>query len=388
MTLVPLRYTYRSLFVRGSATLLTIFSIAATVAVLAAVLALQQGFANMSVERGSESTAVILRQGAKSEGESGIRRADADIIVKGSEEIATDAQGRPMAASEIYLAVRREKFQGGETNVPIRGVEPMTFAIHGDDVRIVEGENLTFGRDEVIVARRLTDRIPNCRLGDPRPQHDPVSRGGDLRGQGLLRLGDLGRRRADDGSARAARVLARDRAGRVARGALRSQRPPRREQTGHRQAMSEREYLQAQTGALSAVLVGLGTLLALLMGLAAIFTGTNSMLSALSSRTQEIGILLSIGYRGVAIFFAFLLEAILLGLLGGLLGCVLVLPLNFFETGTTNFDTFTETTFRFQTTPFVLTAAVVFAMLLGLVGGTIPAWRASRLRPVEALRRA
>ena len=122
------------------------------------------------------------------------------------------------------------------------------------------------------------------------------------------------------------------------------------------------------------------------MGLGAIFTGTNSMLAAIGARTHEIGILKAIGYRPLPIFLSFLGEAVLLGLLGGLLGCVLVLPFQGAETGTMN-ETFSEVTFAFRTTPFVMVTAVSFAMLLGLVGGLFPASRASAITSTQALRR-
>jgi putative ABC transport system permease protein len=113
----------------------------------------------------------------------------------------------------------------------------------------------------------------------------------------------------------------------------------------------------------------------------------NTMLAALAARTHEIGILLSVGFRPFAIFVSFLFEALLLGLLGGAIGCLLALPLNGIETGTTNWDTFTEIAFSFRLTPQVLVTAVIFSLALGLFGGAIPAFRAARLAPTEALRR-
>jgi len=150
---------------------------------------------------------------------------------------------------------------------------------------------------------------------------------------------------------------------------------------------TEREHLSAQTGMLSGVLLGLGGLLAVIMGIAAVFTATNTMLAALSARTHEIGILLSVGFRPLPIFLSFLLESVLIGLLGGLVGCLLALPINGIETGTTNFATFTEVAFAFRLTPTVLLTAAIFSLVLGLIGGAWPAWRAARMAPTEALRR-
>jgi putative ABC transport system permease protein len=151
--------------------------------------------------------------------------------------------------------------------------------------------------------------------------------------------------------------------------------------------MTEKQYLESQTIFLSFALIYLGGALGLIMGLAAIFSATNTMLSAVAARTPEIGILLSMGFRRFPIFVSFLLESLLLGLLGGLAGCLMALPFNGIETGTMNFQTFSELQFAFKVTPTVLATAVTFAVLLGLLGGALPAWRASRMTPTDALRR-
>jgi hypothetical protein len=147
--------------------------------------------------------------------------------------------------------------------------------------------------------------------------------------------------------------------------------------------MTEREYLKKQTGPLSAMFVILGGFLSVVMGVAAAFTGTNAMLAALAARTHEIGVLLATGFRPYAIFVSFLFEAAILGLLGGILGVLIVLPLNGMRTGTTNFSTFTEVSFPFRTTPFAMAVAVAFAILLGLLGGAFPALRAARMTPTR-----
>jgi ABC-type antimicrobial peptide transport system permease subunit len=151
--------------------------------------------------------------------------------------------------------------------------------------------------------------------------------------------------------------------------------------------MTERAYLESQTAMLGGMLAVVGGILGSVMGLAAVFTAMNTMLAALAARSHEIGILLAVGFRPLPIFASFLLEAVLLGLLGGALGCVLALPLNGIETGTTNWNTFTEVAFAFRMTPEVLTTSALFSLLLGLLGGALPAWRAARLAPTEALRR-
>jgi len=388
MASVPLSYNLRSLLVRRGATLLTVLSIAATVAVLAGVLCLQQGFATMQAEHGRDDLAVFLRPGANSEGESGMDLERAQILLKETPEVQKGTDGKPLAAAEMFLAVSLPKIDGGQTNVPIRGVQPATFAIHGDALKIIAGRNLTPGTDEIIVGTAIAERIQNCRIGDQLVLNvTPFQVVGIFEARGSYRCelwGDVDRMQHALQSPNFNRILAKLEPGRKAADLnerLKDDvRTPAKVQT-------EREYLIAQTGKLSGLLQFIGWFLAVVMGIAAVFTGTNAMLASIGARTREVGILLATGFRPFAVFRSFLFEAATLGLLGGLVGCVLVLPLDGMQTGTTNFDTFTDVAFAFRFTPRVLITAVVFALLLGLVGGALPALRAARLLPTQALRR-
>jgi putative ABC transport system permease protein len=269
----------------------------------------------------------------------------------------------------------------------MRGVEPATFAVHGDALQIIAGRRITPGADELIVGEKLVARIANCRVGDTlRINVTPFKIVGTFRGKGgyeseiwgdLDRLGEALQRPVRS------RVIAKikpntDLAAIEARYTDDKRLQPK--------VQTEQEYLQSQTKALSITFTAIGLFLSVLMGIAAVFTGTNAMLSAIAARTHEIGILQSIGFRPFAIFSAFLLEALVLGILGGVVGCMLVLPFQGRETGTMN-QTFSEVVFAFRTTPTVMVAAIAFASLLGLVGGALPALRAARMKPTQALRR-
>ncbi|MBL8725400.1 MAG: ABC transporter permease [Planctomycetes bacterium] len=388
MALVPFRYNLRSLWVRGASTLLTLCAVAATVAVLAGMLSLQQGFVQLFQERGRDDLAVFLRKGATSEGESGLTREQCAILQKEVPEVEKDAEGRPLASAELFLAVRLRKFDGGETNVSIRGVEPATFAIHGDDVRIRDGQNFTPASDELIVGAGLVGRIANCRIGDVLRINTVDFRiVGIFEGKGGYRSelwGDLDRLSAALQRPVRSRVLAKVRADTDLAAVQTRYESDLRVQP---KVESERQYLASQTQRLSLTFAILGGFLASVMGLAAVFTGTNSMLAAIASRTHEIGILKALGFRPLPIFVSFLLEATLLGFLGGALGCLLLIPFQGAETGTMN-QTFSEVTFAFRTTPAVMVQSIVFAGLLGLCGGAYPALRAARMAPTQALRRA
>ena len=386
---VPLRYNWRSLFVRKTSTLLTVLGIAATVTTVGGVLALQQGFSRLYADNGRDDVGVFLRPGATSEGLSMFSRELAQKIVKTTPAIATTDAQQPLASMECFLAVRLfKKGGGGETNVSIRGVQPSTFELRGDRFRIVEGERFTPGNDEIIVGRRLVDRIENCAIGDVlQINTTPLRVVGVFECEGPFESeiwGDFERLKSALQLFGPNRVVAQLKPGTDV-AALNAALETSKETPA--EVQTERDYLASQTEILSSVLVFLGTFLGLVMGIAAVFTATNTMLAAVANRTHEIGILLSNGFRPLPIFLSFLLEAAVLGLLGGALGCLFLLPLNGIETGTTNFATFTEVAFGFRITPRVLLTAVLFSVALGLVGGAWPAWRASRLKPAVALRR-
>ncbi len=387
MALVPISYNLRSLAVRRAATTLTVLGIAATVATVAGVLALQQGFASLYAESGREDLAVILRPGATSEGVSQFRREGASKIAKSRSEFAEE-DGQPLASMEVYLAVRRFRVDGGETNVPLRGVQPATFKIRGDELRMLDGRNFTPGTDEVIVGHRVAGRIQDCELGDTLTINTTPFRvvgvfdcegpfDSEIWGDFDRMLNALER----FGPNRILAKLVPDTDIEALDKRLRA------EPDSPAAAQTERGYMTGQTGMMTFILVFLSGFLGTVMGVAAVFTDTNTMLSAIAARTHEIGILLATGFRPVPIFLSFLFEATVLGLLGGLLGALLVLPLNGIETGTTNWETFTEVAFAFRISPPVIATAILFSLVLGLLGGAWPAWRAARLRPTEALRR-
>jgi putative ABC transport system permease protein len=402
---VPLSYNLRSLFVRKSATLLTVLGIGATVAIVSGVLALQQGFRSMFTGGGREDVAVFLRPGANSEGDSQFSRERGLKLIKSVPEIEVGPLG-PLASMEAYLAVLLAPSRGGLTNVPLRGVQPATFEIRADELHVIEGVNFQPGSDELIVGRRLVDRIQNCHIGDVIELNKtpfrvvgvfdhPGQFGGEI-------WGDMDRLLAAMGRYGPNRVIAKLKPGVVVGApdpaqAMFSDDPPEpvpdslaarllKDNEVPAKVYTEQQFLASQTVMLSFMLIGLSGALGLIMGLAAIFTATNTMLSALAARTHEIGILLALGFRPIPIFFSFLFEALVLGMMGGLAGCLLALPFNGVEAGTMNFQTFTEMAFAFRVTPLVLGIAIAFAIMLGLLGGAWPAWRAARVKPTTALR--
>jgi putative ABC transport system permease protein len=387
--LVPFRYPFRSLAVRWSPSVFSALGIGLTVAVLGGVLSLREGFQSLVGETGRDDVLVYVRPGAQSEGESIVRYPKDSAVLMTRPEIARDETGAPIAACESYLGINLEKSDGsGTTIVPVRGVEPMSFRIQGERLRVVDGRMPAFGADEVIVGRPLSKRIRDCRVGDTLVFNvTPFKVVGLFTHDGAYASevwGDVVRITGATQRPFRQRLVALLAPGHdVSKIAAEIENDP---QTPMK-LQTERAYFAAQTSNLGGVLMVLATILTILMGTAAVLGAVNTMLAAVGARTREVGILVSLGYRGFSVFLSFLLEAGIIGLAGGLLGCLIVLPLNGLETGTTNWNTFTEVAFAFRVTPALLLRAVVVAVTLGLLGGAFPAWRASRLVPTAALRR-
>ncbi len=362
-----------------------------TVAVLCGVFALRQGFESLLATTGSERVAVYLRPGAQSEGESGITLEKIRKLRIERPEVARDPDGNPLAAGESYIALflSRKGSEGDEVNVPLRGVEEASFRIHDHAPRIVDGRAFAFGADEVIVGRSVSERIENCGIGDiVRINVTPFRVVGvfaSASAYGSEIWGDVDRVTAALQRPLRQRVVAR-----LADGWTAEQVAAELEDDKElaMKVLSEKAYYQSQTTVLSGVLTGLGVFLTVVLGVAAVLGAANTMLAAVGSRTREVGILRAMGFKRGAILLAFLIEAGLIGLLGGVLGALLVLPLNGLETGTLNWNTFTEVSFAFRVDASLLMTAVGIAVFLGVLGGLVPAWRASQLRPIEALRRA
>jgi putative ABC transport system permease protein len=385
--MLPLRYSLRNVTVRSSSALLSMLGIALTVAVFAGVISLRDGFRSVYETRGAEDVLVYLRPGAKSEGESIIRREDAAILIKERPEILRDEQGQPLAAAELFLAIYMDLADGGTTNVPIRGIQPMSIQLMGDELRKLSGRWLTWGTDEVVVGKPLTERMKNARVGDTllinlTPfkvvgvyEHDGAQ-GGEVWGDVERLMEALDREFFQ-------RVVARVKPDTDVDAVIAEMASARRATSS---VATEKDYLAAQSTALAAQLQFLAFFLTVIMGASAVLGAMNTMLASVSARTHEVGVLLALGYGRLSIFLTFLLESALIGLVGGAAGILLTLPFDGMGTGMMNFNTFTDVSFAFRVTPDLMLTSAVLAFVLGLVGGVLPAWRAARLVPVDALR--
>ncbi|HMS18140.1 MAG TPA: ABC transporter permease [Planctomycetota bacterium] len=402
---IPWQYNIRSVFYRKAATLFTVAAVALTVAILVILLAVGRGFTSAVSETGSIKNIVCMRNGATSEGESIITRDQLNTL-GGLPGVARDEGGAPLIAGEMYAAVSLERVGGGATNIPVRGVSASSFLVR-DTVKLIDGRLFTPGSREVVVGESVLGRIEGCQVGGSiRISKDPwsvvgvISDGGrsfssEIWGDAevllqafnrtafnvaILRIAegtDLGGAPTYEGPV-TSRVQVKPGTGML--GSI-------TERMGEIKAMSERDYFASQSGFLGGTIQAAAIFLTFLMSLGALAGCTNTLLAAVSGRRREIGGLLSIGYRPVHIFLGFLLEAVLLCLVGGIVGILLAMPFRNIRTGTTNWQTFTEQSFQFQIDATVIAIALALAIAVGLIGGVLPAWRACRLKPVDALRR-
>jgi putative ABC transport system permease protein len=387
--MIPLKYNVRSLFVRKATTFMTMVSIAFVVLIYIGVLALAGGLQVAFAESGDASTVLVLREGARSEMESSYS-VETYRILASLPGIERSDDGTLLASGETVTLQIRERRDGSESNVVLRGVEDAAFALR-PEIELVTGRRFEPGTGEVIVGSGLADRFVGLELDQEvelgRLQFRVVGifeAGGSAYSSEIWGavndFGDAFRRRSYYSSTRlraATPSTAQELLERVEADARLRVDP-----------ILEPEYYERQTQESTGLFVFLGNLLAGLMAFGACFAAANTMYAQVAVRGREIGTLRALGFRRRQIVAAFLVEAIVLGLLAGVLGALLALPLNAVETGTMNSSTFSEVVFSLRTTPETLAGGVVLATLTGIVGGLLPAWSASRQQITNLLRAA
>jgi len=383
---IPLKYNFRNLVVRRTTTLMTAVSITLTVAVFVMLNALAVGLQTSLATTGQTLNVLILREGSQSETQSSVSR-DSLQVIRYLEGIAKDSSGQPIVSPEQVVLInipRRGEVQG--SNVVIRGLGPEGPGLR-PEFKLVEGRRFRPGLREVIASRKIAGRFENCGLGERLKFAK-----GYWTVVGIFEVGntaydseiwaDANELAADfDREAYSGVLLRATDAGAVAR--LKDQ--IANDRRLHLKTQSEREYYERQTR-FAGPIKYLGFFIAALMAIGASFAAMNTMYAAVARRTREIGTLRVLGYSRGSILLSFILESALIALLGGALGCLLALPINGVTTGTTNFSTFSEIAFNFRITPGLLLNGMLFAVIMGGVGGFFPAWRAAHENIVTALR--
>ncbi len=385
--MIPIKYHYRSLFVRKSVTLMTLGSIAFVVLVYIGVLALAGGLRAAFSATGDPSTVLVLRDGAQSEMASGFA-TDTHRVLANLPGVLKDDSGRPLASGETITVQIAKRRDGTETNVTIRGVRDEAFALRSS-IEIDEGRRFEAGKGEILIGAGLADRLglglgSEMKLGRLDFRIVGTFEGGGANSAEIWgdvdEIGNSFQRTNYYSSTRlrAASPSAVDELIATAEG----------DQRLRVEALRETEYYEQQTNASSAQFIILGNVLAVLMAVGACFAAANTMYSQVDARGREIGTLRALGFRRRTIIGGFLIEAIILGLLAGAFGALLSLPLNTISTGTMNQLTFSEITFQLRTTPSAIFAGVFLATITGVIGGLLPAFSASRAQITQLLRAA
>jgi len=387
---IPISYNLRNVTQRPWSTLATTLGIALVVAILVGAFALASGFQAALVETGSPENLIVLRTGADSEISSGISR-DAANILRALPEVQVGADGRPLASAEMVVLINQPRLgQGGSSNVTVRGIDAEGLKLR-NQVKVVEGRMFTPGTDEVIVARRMARRFASCGIGDKLRfgQRDfavvgHFTAGGsgfdsEVWGDNAVLMPALNR----EGAFQSVTLRMRD----TTRFAALEKQLEADPRLGV-QVRTERGWYSEQSALMATIIRVGGVFITLIMAVGAIFGAMNTMFAAVKQRTREIAVLLTLGFTPTAITLSFLVESVLIAMIGGVAGCLIALPINGITTSTTNWSSFSEVAFAFRVTPTGMAVGLAFAAALGFVGGFLPALRAGRQSLAASLRAA
>ncbi len=385
---IPIVYNIRSVKARWTSTIVAVLGIAGTVGVFVAMLSLARGFRATLVASGSKDNALVVRAGATSEMTSGVSLDEVKVI-QDAPGIARGADGPLLTPEAVLMAPIPLISTGTDANVELRGVSPNVLEIR-KQVKIVQGRMFKAGLAEIVVGKNATKTYKGLTLGNT------ISLGSVK--WNVVGIFDAGGSSFDSEVWADAHLLA----GAFNRsdtyfqsvtvhltspGALKQFKDaittdPRLDVDAYR----EIDYYAKQSTAMTTLITRLGGFVAMIMAIGAVFGALNTMYSAVADRGREIATMRALGFGGPSVVFSFLIEALLISFVGGLLGCLAVLKLNGLTTSTINFQTFSNLAFAFMITPDLLIMGILFALAMGVFGGLFPAIRAARLPIATALR--
>ena len=377
----------RSILERSGSSLVIIVGIAGSVAVMVSLLAMAEGLSSTISSTGEEDRVIILRDGSSSELSSGVAMTELDTV--SSSPGIKSIDGEPMIAGELFAIIDLKK-KGAEStsNLPIRGVQPASFKIR-PEIEIVEGRNFTTGTAEIIVGKGANNQYEGLEIGDQIKVRDSFatvvgifSSNGNVHeseiwadlaaAQGLFRRG-----------ASASSMI------------LKLNSPDSFDEVGlfvesypnlELKVQSESDFYENQSSGADLIKV-FGQVVGYIMAIGAVFAALNTMYSAVSTRLVEIGTLRALGFKGITVLLALLIEALLLATIGGLLGgAIAYLLFNGYTVSTLAGGSFSQTAFAFAVTGEIIQQGLTLALFVGFIGGVFPAWNAARRDITEALR--
>ncbi|MDD4349692.1 MAG: ABC transporter permease [Opitutales bacterium] len=387
---IPISYNIRSIRARFTSTIVAVLGIAGVVAVFLAMLAMVNGFQSVMVSTVSPDNAMIRRAGSGSEMESLFMLEELRII-QDLPEVAQNAEGKPIYSGDVVVVVPLlMRSTGTEANVQMRGISGNTLEVR-PQVRMIEGRFIEPGKAEVIVGSGAHKLYQGTELGSE------LAIGGRV--WTVVGVFDAGGSSLDSELWSDA-ILTNETFNRppnIFQSVTLKLNPGvdikafdtqlRSDPRLTVSAQSEVEYYSEKSEMISRLITKLGFLIVFVMGFGAVFASLNTMASLISARNREIGTLRAIGFKRRNIILSFVLESVFIALIGGLLGCLLVLPLNGFQASTMNWDTFSHIGFSLKLNLTMILSALGFAVAMGFIGGIIPAAHAANRPIVDSLRR-
>ena len=386
---VPFSYVFRNLWTRKLTTMLTAGGMALVVFVFAAVLMLDAGLSRTMVGTGAIDNVVFIRKGAETEIQSGVTR-DQAALIESKFQVARGEDGHAQASKESLVLISLfKRGQDKGSNIVTRGVSPMGFKLR-PQVRIVQGRVFQPGSSEIIVGKSIHDEFDGVAIGQKLrfAQREWVIVGvfdadksafdsevwGDVEQlMQAFRRNNYSSVIAKLGNTENFENLRQDVADDI-RLALDGKR--------------EKLFYEDQSRALSLFISFLGIFLSVIFSIGAMIGAAITMYSSVAMRTAEIGTLRALGFRRPSILAAFMTESLLQGLVGGIAGLFFAAFLQTITISTMNFQSFSQLAFSFLLTPKIVMQTLLFSVLMGFVGGFLPAVKASRMKIVDSLRAA
>jgi putative ABC transport system permease protein len=378
----------KSIRERAGSSAVAIIGIAGVVVVFVSVLSIAEGFRTAMAKAGDPQRVIVMRTGSDTEMTSGFSGEDARLIM--DTPGIQKGPGGPLASAELFVIVNHPLARSGtDANVPLRGVSPNVLQVR-PEVKIVEGRMFETGRNEIVVGRAASRQFANLSVGNTvRWGENSWQVVGIFEANGSVAESELwcdarvlqpAYRRGNSYQSVYARLDSVD-SFQAVKDAMTS------DQRLKVTVIREPEYYAEQSRVLQTLIRTVGFVIAGLMGVGAIFGAVNTMYNAVASRTREIATLRALGFKGLPVVISVLVEAVILSLIGGSIGSLLAyLAFDGYQTATMNWQSFSQVAFAFAVTPALLAQALIYATIIGLLGGLLPAWKAARMPVVTALR--
>lgn len=386
--MVPAKYNVRSMLVRKATTVATAIGVALVVWVLGSVLMLNASIRRTLGSSGTSDVAIVVRKGSDAELASTMETPEASLI-RAAPGIQKDAAGKDLVTNEVVVVIALDKLgTDGVSNVTVRGLgeEGVRFR---PNLKIVAGRAPAPGSDEAMIGARIRGRFKNVELD----QAFEIRKNRPLKIVGVFE---------DGASSYESEVWAdvdtvRTAFGRTGYSSVRARLTSPAAFDGFKAqvesdkrlglaAWRENEFYEKQSEGLGMFIGMLGTLMAFFISIGAVIGAMITMYSAVANRTREVGVLRALGFSRAAILFSFLLESVTLALFGGVIGVAACMGMSVIKVSMINFSSWSEMVFTFEPTPFVLIASFAVAVIMGLIGGLLPAIRAALISPVTAMR--